>query len=619
MLNASKRETKMNSVIEFISKLLILVFVPQGGKTYFTIKNIFAKINEDDKDNLGRSIHIVLTMNTKLGNGQFATRLEEIENTYGKGSVCVHVSGKYIGNYKHVKKLVELKGLCLDKSTCPRVVVMCTNKTRTKNVVEFLNVIDKNDCCIKRAFVYYDEIHAYIDNGTLRREIEEIHNLDIVKGLTGITATPNKIWKINWSTPFWSAINIIKLDDFSTTNYVGYEDVDFHCIDDYFIEPYVRPSPFGDELDRQTIGFIENVLTKNPQILNDNTRSFIPAHRHRCGHNAVRDLIFRLNNKAVVVILNGVDKTLEYNNCDGKRITLDLSKDTNEVSKTISRLILENDLQNRPYVITGLLCVGMGQTLTHIDTGTFTSAIFGHMDLTNDEIYQLFGRLTGRMQHWEDKYVRTQVYCPTTIQHRCKVMEVCTMNIMKEHDGDTITQADYMRPVDAMPEGKAIKENIRKEKKNKNMMPKEDNMRTKANHRVPANLFRVYKGVNEAGEFCEEANTQMRKIIKELYGNEYKYIFEQKDGFLLSTIAAGLTKLELCTTITKVPGTNGIKHVLSGGVPAPRRVWPCYKDTNDNSTLYYVVLVEEKITEEALKKIDAKYPNHITIPEEGDF
>lgn len=142
--------------------------------------------------------------------------------------------------------------------------------------------------------------------------------------------------------------------------------------------------------------------------------------------------------------------------------------------------------------------------------------------------------------------------------------------------------------------------------------------RPKINHSVPSKLFRVYKGINEAGEICKEANKQMREIIKELYGLEYTHQFEQKDGFLLSTIAAGLTKLELCLTITKVPGTNGLKHV-SAAVPAPRRVWPCYKDTNDKSTLYYVVLVEEKITEEKLKMIDIKYPNHIIIPQEGEF
>jgi hypothetical protein len=471
----------MDQVIEFISKFVLCVIATQMGKTFIAITNIITEIKQDEntQDNgekMGRSIHIVFTMNTKLNNDQFAKRLETIEKTYGEGSVCVFVSGKYNGKYRQVKRLLELQGLCIDESTCPRVVVMCTNKTRTNNIVKFINIIEKNNCCIKRAFVYYDEIHEYL-NESLRKEIEELHNLDIVKGITGFTATPFKTWKSDdeWPTAFWNAINTIVLDDYNNTNYVGYNDVNFNTIDDYFIEPYVRPSPFGDELDRQTIGFIEYVLTKNPQILGDNTRSFIPAHKRRSGHYAVRDLIFRLNNNAVVVVLNGVYKTFEYNDCYGTRICIDLSKDTDEVCITISKLVLQNNLQNRPFVITGLLCVGMGQTLTHIDTGSFTSAIFGHMDLTNDQIYQLFGRITGRMKHWEDKYVKTQVYCPTTIKHRCKVMEECAMNIIKEHNGGSVKLCDYMAPVDASVEGNAVKENIRKERI-KNTLPKAANL-----------------------------------------------------------------------------------------------------------------------------------------------
>jgi hypothetical protein len=67
-----------------------------------------------------------------------------------------------------------------------------------------------------------------------------------------------------------------------------------------------------------------------------------------------------------------------------------------------------------------------------------------------------------------------------------------------------------------------------------------------------------------------------------------------------------------------VPGTAGLMH-KAGGNPAPRRAWACYKDTNDKSTLYYVVLVEEKITEDKLKMIDTDYPKHIIIPQEGGF
>jgi len=496
----------MDPVIEFISKFKLCVMPPQSGKTFITIKEILAKIVEDDKYNLGRSIHIVLTMNTKIGNVQFAKRLEEIENTYGEGSVCVLVSGKYNGKYKHIKKREELQGICLNKSTCPRVVVMCTNKTQSKNEVEFLNIIDKNECCIKRAFVYYDEIHKYL-NDSRRCEIEEIHNLDIVKSIIGLTATPYKTWKKEayWSSPFWSTINIFDLNDFTTDNYVGHKDLDFHCIDDYFTDPYVRPSPF--ELDRQTVEFIENVLTKYPQILDDNTRSFIPAHRHLCSHYAVRDLIFRLNNKAVVVVINGPNKTLEYNDFHGKHITFDLSKNCDEICKIIADFVLQNDLQKRPYVITGLLCISMGQTLTDERTGSFTSAIFGHMDLLNDEIYQLFGRVKGRMKHWGDKCVRTQVYCPTIIMNRCICGEVCAMNIIEEHNGDTITQKDFIKPIEETEEGKAIMKNIRKEKKNKNIKPKADNIEKG---------WKVFKLQSDAIKFgIEKLNHKFSYTMKE--------------------------------------------------------------------------------------------------------
>lgn len=40
--------------------------------------------------------------------------------------------------------------------------------------------------------------------------------------------------------------------------------------------------------------------------------------------------------------------------------------------------------------------------------GSFTYAILSHLDSTNDSLYQLFGRITGRMKRWGDKYVKTQ-------------------------------------------------------------------------------------------------------------------------------------------------------------------------------------------------------------------
>jgi hypothetical protein len=103
----------------------------------------------------------------------------------------------------------------------------------------------------------------------------------------------------------------------------------------------------------------------------------------------------------------------------------------------------------------------MGQTLTHKSLGSFTSAIFSHMDFTNDDIYQLFGRITGRMKDW-DKYNQTEVFCPTIIMNRCKVMEQCAKNMAREHNGEIVSQEDYREPMNEMGDvGQSAIDNIR--------------------------------------------------------------------------------------------------------------------------------------------------------------
>lgn len=448
---------------EFISKFVLCILLTQSGKTFTAIEKIITEIDQDI--DLGRSIHIVFSMNTLFNNKQFAKRLQSIEDTYGKGSICIF-SSKYDGKYKHIKNRLELQGLCADETTCPRVVVMCSNKKRYDDGEDFLKVIDKNIINICRVFAYYDELHKYI-NDKLREQIETIHDLDIVKGITALTASPDRIFQKKEG--FWNKIKLIQLDDFSYSNYVGFKDMNFNCIDDFFTLPYKRPHPFDyDEKDKQTIEFINYVLQKYPKILANNTRSFIPAHIRRTGHNTVRNLIFDINGNAVVIVINGNEKTLQYKNSNGDIISVELISQNEELCETISKIILNNNLQNRAIVITGLLCIGMGQTLTHKSTGSFTSCIISHLDLPNDELYQLFGRITGRMKDWDDKYKQTTIYCPSIIKNRCNVMEECAIKMACDHNGEIISQEDYREPMLKMGKiGKDAIENIRisKEKK----------------------------------------------------------------------------------------------------------------------------------------------------------
>jgi hypothetical protein len=475
---------------EVPSKFNLCVLRTQSGKTGTATERIRHEMMQDDED--GFSTHIVFTMNTLLNNTQFAKRLEKVEKNK-KGSVCVFAS-KYNGTYVHVKDTTQLKGRCLDKDTCPRVIVVCSNNKRFKDIVEFMKVLNNNILHILRVFVYYDELHAYI-NPKLRSQIEEIHNLNIVKGILALSATPDNIWQEHG---FWSKINLIKLKDISCPDYIGTNDMIFNLIDDYFNNPYEKPRTL-DELDDQLIGFIVHTLNKHTDILKKNTRTFIPANNRRISHNRIRDLVFERNPFAIVVLLNGIEKTLQYKDNSGHIKTISVINSDEEVCETIYNVILQNKLQGRPLVVTGMICVGMGQTLTHISLGSFTHAIFGQMDITNDNMYQLFGRITGIMRKWPT-YVKTNVYCTTTIMRRCIIIEECAKCIVNDHNGEVVTQEIYRNPIDTMEGSEDVIGNIRKS-------PKKKSLKSNTGDKE----HRVFDSQNDAIQFAKEIGIEFRK------------------------------------------------------------------------------------------------------------
>jgi len=433
------------------SKIVLCVLPTQYGKTFTAISQIDKIIKEDIK--LGRSIHIVYTMNTLLNNAQFAKRLEQIEIMYGKSSICVMSSEKN-HKYTHVKNLLQLKRLCGDIYTCPRVIVMCSNKSKFNTGFDFIKSINKveNRLHILRAFIYYDELHHYINAPNIRGQIEELHSFDIVVNITALTATPNAIWE---QTGFWSKLCLIQSDSYNDYNYVGYNDMKFVCI---------------DEQDKHIIEYIDYVLKKHPEILKDNTLTFIPAAKNCKSHNFIKDIVFNINKNSVVVIINGKDKTLQYNDVNRNYKIELVSKgiSVEEMSQTISRLIIQHKLQNRPIVITGFICVSMGQTLTCKSLGSFTSAIFGQSSLSNEQIYQLCGRITGRMKDWGNTYIQTCVYCTTEIMNICHSMETIAIKLSLSYNGDFVTQHDYIKPLQQMGQiGQYALENIRITGKNK--------------------------------------------------------------------------------------------------------------------------------------------------------
>ena len=481
--------------MEITNKFTLCVLPTQLGKTFNAISRINRELKLDRYE--GLSIHIIHTMNTLLNNSQFATRLDDIEKEK-KGSVCVF-SSTYKGHYIHAKNIHELKGYTCDIKTRPKVILMCSNTKRFLDTVEFITYINeqsKNDeTRIKRVFVYYDELHNYIENNNLRTQIEEINNLGVCKAIIALTATPEKIWN---DSPYWGNIQLINLRNLQDENYIGYNDMIYNNIDDYFPTPFIRPKLFDhNQHDENTCGFVKHVLTSHPEILDDGSRVFIPAHIRCAGHDRVRDMVFEHCKKAVVVVINGKDKSLQYYDQNNKK-TIPLSSQHEEVSKIIADTIKNFNLEGRPLVMTGLLCVGMGQTLTNESYGSFTSAIISHMDLTNDQIYQLFGRITGRMRNWKT-YVKTQVYITTTSMQRCRAMEDCAFN-MVDKQGSKVDINEYKKPLFGLgDEGLSTLNNIRPVKMKKEKKIKESNENDKELRVYDSQEDAIASTMNELG------------------------------------------------------------------------------------------------------------------------
>jgi len=416
-------------MINQLFKFMLCILPPQCGKTFIAYNEILKVLKEQKQ----KSIHIVYTKNDLINNKQFAKRLENIDNDYGEGSICIFSSKKDGSKYKHIKTLLELKGLCSDIETIPSVIVACSNSKRFDDILNFIKWIDKNkNHPIEDIYLYHDELHAYI-NEKLRYQIEEIHNLTKVKKIIAFSATPDNIWI---EKEKWEFIPLIYLENYNYDNYSGVNSMNFILIDDII--------KTISNLNLLTV--IERIIKLNPKILDKGTRTFIPGNKYCVSHFEIRNLIFKLNKDAIVILLNGKEKSLtfEYEE-DKKPKMISITPKNQEINEIIADVIIKNNLEKRPYVITGHICVSMGQTLTNKILGTFTSAIFYHPNLNNDDSYQLFGRLAGRTKDWST-YTKTDIYSTSNFMNICKIMEECAIRLATDFNGKDATKEDYRKP-----------------------------------------------------------------------------------------------------------------------------------------------------------------------------
>lgn len=449
------------------NKFNLCVLPTQMGKTFIIVNKIMESLEKDSEQ--GRSIHIVLTMNTLLNNKQFSNRLSEVNNKYGDGSVCIFAS-VYKGNYRHIKNaehifsnpaIKNVKKANADTTDTtdtksdwemPRIIIACSNTKRFNDCFDAIYKLNEGNTAVMRVFVYFDELHKYIKNTAcnIRKHIETINDLDIVCAMYAMSASPNNIW-CNNKVGFWSNIKILNIDNYQDTDYIGYNDVNFICYgdnDDSYKSTkntdYINVGLRDNEI--FTMNFIKDTLKKYPEILSKYSRVFIPANMRMITHNYLREYLLAHMPSCVIVLLNSADKSIQYKNEDGDTVTQPIILKEGELGDLIANYLEANNISDRPLVYIGFVCVGMGQTLVSEKLGSFTSAIFGYNNILNDTMYQLFGRITGRFRNWNTRKKPTDVYSTKMCKNICQVMEECAKNIIVKHGGKKLDVNKYLEP-----------------------------------------------------------------------------------------------------------------------------------------------------------------------------
>ena len=176
--------------------------------------------------------------------------------------------------------------------------------------------------------------------------------------------------------------------------------------------------------------------------------------------------------------------------------------------------------------------------------------------MDNDNAYQLFGRVTGRMKHW-DNYEKTKVYCPTTFKNIVTKMEILATNTAENLKGQNISQDDYLEPVEN--DGSFLK----------NFKTLKSKKTTSSAH------IEVFESFEDAKLFSIHLGMKTGFQSKEKYRKE--------DGF----IYCGGSHLKEKLYSLKEILSNSAWHCLGNGSKA--RLAVCYETVTDKNTEKYVV------------------------------
>lgn len=463
-------------------------------------------------------INMVATMKSIAHTNQSKSRWESFcKERQDRGDEVFTISSKGdFANFHEVDSRIT-------KPRCPQSFVMCTLKMRMEQLILFARSFEerKDEFVKRRVFhFYFDEFDKYI--GSMRELINELAQLEVVKQITLVTATPKNIWS---NSPGWKHLYVLnpRIESDKST-YLMFKDCIHIPTDNIVVDIPERPWLKNEEgediiegkLNMALIDHHHKVALVYPNIFTPGRVFFVPGNVSRKSHDYVCRFWNHLG--CSMIIINGertvdgfygrlylTDKSVidiphmsydDFKSTQMKEYVNNVLKPTNRASKAqlneiIADLYHTYTLNASPCGITGRMCVERAQTLVHPMWGTFTDAIYFQATSPDDGYQQQ--RQLGHIKEWDTYRGAPRVFAPEQFRLDVMKLESRSDNFAKRVSNHYATFKDY---VDA-GDGKLTSMEEREEKRDRR-----DEIRSRIKeHSTPFKTL-------------DEVKTFLRKVLK---------------------------------------------------------------------------------------------------------
>jgi hypothetical protein len=112
---------------------------------------------------------------------------------------------------------------------------------------------------------------------------------------------------------------------------------------------------------------------------------------------------------------------------------------------------------------------------------------------------------------------------------------------------------------------------------------------------VNIKTYRIYSDMNIAKDVCMKLYKKFTKLTMDT------------EGFAITSYHADAKRMTLTDAVKLVPKSYGLEENNTTGRRGRRICLPCYVDTNDNTTIRFVVIIHPDIVEIEIAECDAKY------------